>query len=127
MRILVLGGTGFIEKKIAVVLQKTGDRVYSASRATGVDIRKYEDVEKCFSTIRPNAIINCAAHVGSLHHVTKYAADVIDDNIQMALNIYRAAVRICPKTRIVNPLSNCSYPGDSDRSEEHTSELQSHS
>ena len=30
----------------------------------------------------------------------------------MALNLYEAVKTVCPSTEIINPLSNCSYPGD---------------
>ena len=62
--------------------------------------------------LRPDTIINCAAHVGSVHYVTTYAADVIHDNTQMIVNTYRAIQRECPRAKLINPISNCSYPGD---------------
>lgn len=114
MKILVLGGHGFVGKHILNVLNKTEHEVHPISRRDGIDLRDYTKTENCFKEINPDVIINCAAHVGSLHYVTIYAADVFYDNAQIALNIYNVAAKICPDVRIINPLSNCSYPGDSD-------------
>jgi GDP-L-fucose synthase len=112
MKILILGGHGFVGKSLAGELEGTEHEVFPISRRDGVDLKDFEAVRKCFKDIEPDAIINCAAHVGSLHYVTTYAADVVHDNVQMALNIYEAAKDACGSARIVNPLSNCSYPGD---------------
>ena len=49
--------------------------------------------------------------MGSINYVTKLAADVISDNIQMSLNIYKAAQKKLPERKIINLLSNCSHPG----------------
>lgn len=114
MKILVLGGHGFVGKNLVNFLNKTEHEVHPISRRDGFDLRDYTKTEKCFNGINPDAIINCAAHVGSVHYVTTYASDVIFDNVQMALNIYRAAAKVCPDARIINPLSNCSYPGNID-------------
>lgn len=113
-KVLILGGHGFIGKNLATALQKTSYEVIIKSRADGVDLKIFESAKKCLAQLEPDFIFNCAAHTGSLHYVTTYAADVIADNIQMSLNLYKAAVSACPNTTIINPLSNCSYPGDSD-------------
>lgn len=114
MKILVLGGHGFVGKNLVNFLNKTEHEVHPISRRDGFDLRDYTKTEKCFNGINPDAIINCAAHVGSVHYVTTYASDVIFDNVQIALNIYKAAAKVCPDARIINPLSNCSYPGNID-------------
>ena len=114
MKILVLGGHGFIGKHLVKALNKTKHKLYSKSRRDGVDLRDYTETENCFNEINPDVIINCAAHVGSVHYVTTHASDVFHDNAQIALNIYKSAVKICSDARIINLLSNCSYPGNSD-------------
>ncbi len=88
------------------------------SRSNGVDLANYSLTENFFNKNKPDVIINCAAHVGSVNYVTKHSADIIFDNTQIALNIYQAASAVCPNVRIINPLSNCSYPGNSDIQEE---------
>ena len=115
MKILVLGGHGFVGKHIVNVLNKMEHEVHPISWRDGIDLRDYTKTENCFKEINPDVIINCAAHVGSLHYVKTYAADVFYDNAQIvALNVYNVAAKVCPDARIINPLVNCSYPGDSD-------------
>jgi len=114
VRILVLGGHGFVGKNFVAVLKDSEHTVIPLSRRDGLDLRDYVLTKRHFARIQPDAIVNCAAHVGSLHYVTTYAADVLHDNVQMALSLYRATQEVCPSVRIINPLSNCSYPGDAD-------------
>jgi GDP-L-fucose synthase len=112
MKILVLGATGFVGKHLVKALKQTNHEVFTASRSEGVDLKVYEQAEECLEKIKPDVIFNCAAHTGSLHYVTANAADVLHDNLQIALNMYRAVSKACPKATIINPLSNCSYPGE---------------
>jgi GDP-L-fucose synthase len=111
---LILGGHGFVGSSVRSLLEAGGDEVIAISRRDGVDFTDYGATRRAIADAAPDAIINCAAHVGSLHYVTTYAADVIHDNVAMALNLYRAVADVVPAARIVNPLSNCSYPGDAD-------------
>jgi GDP-L-fucose synthase len=114
LKILVLGGHGFVGKNVTLALIKQGYDVITASRVDGIDLTNYEITEKYFDKIHPNIIINCAAHVGSVNYVTANAATVIHDNVQMSLNLYKAVAKICPSAKIINLLSNCSYPGSAD-------------
>ena len=111
-KIVVLGGTGFIGKKMMACLQTVGYNPFNASRASGLDLNDYQITFDYFKKIQPDIIFNCAAHVGSLHYVTTYAATVLHDNMQMALNLYKAVAQTSPNAKIINPLSNCSYPGE---------------
>lgn len=112
MNVLVLGGSGFVGKALVQRLEKTDHHVTSLSRRLGLDLTDLGQIKRALEKQKPDAIVNCAAHVGSLHYVTTNAADVVHDNLQMALNLYEAVKEVCPKSRIINPLSNCSYPGD---------------
>lgn len=111
MRIVVLGSTGFIGENVVKHLQGSGHVVFPYSRKT-VDLLKIEDISVAFKRDRPEAIINCAAHTGSGHYVNTHAAEVFTDNAQMALNLYRAVQKTCPSARVINIISNCSYPGN---------------
>lgn len=110
--VLVLGGTGFLGKHVMRLL-KEDENILAASlsRSEETDIRNAAAFEACLSELKPDVIINCAAHVGSLHYVTSYAADVIRDNTLLLTNIYEGVKNVCPHAPIINPLSNCSYPG----------------
>ncbi len=112
MKVIVLGGYGFVGKNVVEELNKRGDEVFPLSRRNGFDLTKLDIVVDKFKKISPDVIINCAAHVGSLHYVTEKAADVLDDNIRIIINIYKAVKISSPDTIIINPISNCSYPGN---------------
>lgn len=112
MKVVVLGGFGFVGKNVVEELNKRGYKVFPLSRRNGLDLTELEIVVDEFKKISPDVIINCAAHVGSLHYVTEKAADVLDDNIRIIVNIYKAVKISSPDTIIINPISNCSYPGN---------------
>jgi len=111
--ILVLGGTGFLGKHVVdLLVEENNFNVHSISRKEGIDICNFDEFCKKINKIKPYAIINCAAHVGSVQYAIQYAADMLLDNMQIVLNIYKAVNIACPQTKIINPISNCSYPGN---------------
>jgi GDP-L-fucose synthase len=115
MNILILGVTGFVGQNLYNVLSKSNAfNIIKSSKSLGHDLNNYADVEKLLIQSKPDYILNCAAHVGSLNYVTQKAADVILDNSRMILNIYEAASRHCSKAIIINPIANCAYPANSD-------------
>jgi hypothetical protein len=58
--------------------------------------------------------LNCSAHVGSLNYVTEHAAKVLVDNVNLANSMSATVVAKSPDSIIVNPIANCSYPGNLD-------------
>ena len=113
MKVLILGGTGFLGTHVKKLLEQRPDvEVFSASRNEGTDVRNFAQFSEKLKEVSPDGIINCAAHVGGMQYVRKHAADTIYDNVQMVLNIYKAVADVCPATKVINPLSNCSYPGE---------------
>jgi GDP-L-fucose synthase len=111
-RIAVLGGTGFLGKHVMHLARNAGHQVTSISRSKGCDVTELPAFKAALQETRPDIVINCAAHVGSLHYVSRRAADVVHDNMQIILNLYRGVQQVCPRAKIINPISNCSYPGD---------------
>ena len=59
---------------------------------------------------RPDYLVNCAALVGSINYVTDFAADVVDVNMRIVLNTYKAAQQLSDVV-VINPIANCAYPG----------------
>jgi GDP-L-fucose synthase len=110
-KILVLGGFGFLGKNINKVLDTGKYQVFNQSRRSGCDILNIDNLISVISDINPDYIINAAAHVGSINYVTKYAADVCHDNTMMYINIFKAINEVNPNIILINPISNCSYPG----------------
>ena len=107
---LVLGGTGFVGRNVLKVLREGHIECSSASRAEGTDLRDTAATRTLMFQHRPEIIINCAAHVGSLNYVAKQAADVVADNTRMILALYEAVAKECPRAVVVNPIANCGYP-----------------
>ena len=114
MKILILGGDGFVGTNVNNVLVEQGFSCVVASRKTGVDLRNIDQVVELYRKINPSIIVNCAAHVGSLNYVTQHAADVVLDNTKMILAIYEGLAIAKINPLIINPIANCAYPAKAD-------------
>ena len=113
MKILLLGHTGFVGQNVYNELMKNlQNEVVGKSRSNGLDLFNLENVCTVLSEIQPDIIINCAAHVGSLNFVTQIAADILDDNMRMILNLYKAIQQSTPTSVLINPVANCAFPGN---------------
>jgi GDP-L-fucose synthase len=54
-------------------------------------------------------IINCAAYTGGIKFGLEYPADIFTNNMLINVNLFELA-RIKKVERIINPISNCTYP-----------------
>ena len=114
MKILILGSTGFIGSNLKKRLELTKHSVFTCERSSGVDIRKYDDIFNIIKEVKPDIVYNLASHGGSVHYVRNNSADVFQDNVLMAINLYKAISEVDKNIKIIQPFSNCSYPGKSD-------------
>lgn len=110
--ILVLGGSGFLGLNVCKLLEEGGVEYVAASLSTGTDLRIKSDVDKLFSAVKPNTVINCASYVGGLQFGLAHPTELFVNNMLMTLNIYQALGKHSI-SKIVNPVSNCTYPGKS--------------
>jgi len=110
-KILILGGFGFMGQNLGRTLDHSKYIIHNQSRRSGCDARDLETLRDKIASIAPDIIIMAAANVGSMDYVSRYAADVVNDNTLMYVNLYRAVADVNPGIKIINPISNCSYPG----------------
>ncbi len=113
-KVIILGGTGFLGRHVMRLAVEAGYDAVSLSRHEGCDLADLNGFVERLEAEKPDAVINCAAHVGGVHYVTRCAAEVVHDNMEIILNLYRGVREACPGATIVNPISNCSYPGNAD-------------
>jgi len=112
-KILILGGFGFLGKNLNKVFNKSQEYLlFNESRRSGCDVLNYENLHQKIKSINPDIIINSVANVGGVGYVSQKSADVCNDNLLFFINIYKAVKEINPKIIVINPLANCSYPGD---------------
>ncbi len=112
MKVLLLGHRGFVGRTVALELGKSSFAVASASRATGCDLLDAASFAGVMAQEQPDAVVNCAAMVGSLKYVSDHAAEVLQTNLRMLLNLYQVLGEQFPSTILVQPIANCFYPGD---------------
>ncbi len=110
MKILLLGASGFVGRNVSNHLTELAIPFQASSRSSGYDLTQPEQARRLFEQVRPELVVNCAAHVGSLNYVTQRAADVMRDNVRMMINMYEAFVAVNPAGIIINPIANCAYP-----------------
>jgi len=107
--VLVVGGNGFLGKNLVPMLN-IDYKVTSIGKSTGLNLLNIDETLLMFTKINPDVIINLAAHVGGIEYVMRNPSTIIDENSRMYLNLYKAASERCPNAKIINALSNCSYP-----------------
>jgi GDP-L-fucose synthase len=111
MRLLVTGGSGFIGRNLLKQVDSSCE-VFDFSRSKGHDLRNFKESYDTIREFAPDCIINLASNGGSLHYVSSFAANVIHDNVRMYVNLYEVARLLDKIPFIVNPISNCAYPGN---------------
>lgn len=110
--ILVTGCTGFLGKRVCRFLSSKELQFTGTSLSGGLDLRDRAATLEYFRKVRPSQVLNCAAYVGGIQFGYKHPAELFQFNLQMTLNLLEAAYE-SGVTRIVNPISNCAYPGSS--------------
>jgi GDP-L-fucose synthase len=110
-KILVAGGNGFLGKNVSAKLRQKGMKFVSLSLRDGYDFRDLRQTLGLFEREKFDAVINCAAFVGGIQFGYQKPAEIFYNNIMMASSLMEAA-RLTKVSRFINPIANCSYPGN---------------
>lgn len=108
--ILILGSTGFLGTRVRKLLDSKGLEYVGTSLSGGLDLRDRAATLRYFDEIRPEYVLNCATYVGGIQFGLKHPAELFHNNMHITLNLMEAATAAKVK-RVVNPVSNCAYPG----------------
>lgn len=108
--ILVTGATGFLGKRICKQLNLMDKKYKKTSLSLGTDLRDRKQTIELFEKVRPEYVLNCASYVGGIQFGLKHTAEIYTNGLMMQTNIFEACNLLNIK-RIVNPISNCAYPG----------------
>ncbi|MFA5041144.1 MAG: NAD-dependent epimerase/dehydratase family protein [Bdellovibrionales bacterium] len=108
--ILVTGCTGFLGKRVCRLLEKKRLAFTGTSLSRGLDLRERQATIDFFVKTKPEFVLNCAAFVGGIQFGLKHPAELFHNNLHMTLNLLEAA-KASGVRRMVNPISNCAYPG----------------
>ena len=112
-RTAVAGGFGFLGKSIVKQGESRGYKVIPFSRRTGVDIRQFETISKYLNEVRPDIVINSAAHVGGISYNALEPVEIYEDNLMIGFNLLKASHAAGIK-KFVNIMPNCTFPGIAD-------------
>jgi GDP-L-fucose synthase len=115
-KIVLIGGFGFLGKNLQNVLKDY--EVHTISRRNGYDLMEKNKIKDFLVKTNPDYVINCSAYVGSLEYVNAHTADVISYNIMLGINLWDILKDIEYKGIVINPISNCTYPGKADTQKE---------
>lgn len=108
--IVVTGATGFLGKRVCRRLDAANIAYTPTSLSRGLDLRDRAATLEFFALHKPSAVLNCAAYVGGIQFGYKHPAELFHNNLHIALNLLEAA-KESGVGRVVNPISNCAYPG----------------
>lgn len=103
-RILVTGGTGLVGRCFQ------GDK-FIRSNHVGCDLTDPRRVDAMFNSVRPDAVIHCAAKVGGLQANMTQKGDFFYQNIMMNTNVIESARKSGVK-KLISFLSTCVFPND---------------
>lgn len=111
MKIFVPGGNGFLGKRVVKKLTEMGAVFASLSLRDGYDFRDFKQTRSLFEREKFDAVLNCAAYVGGIQFGYEHPAEIYFNNTLMATYLMESA-RLTGVKKFVNPISNCTYPGD---------------
>lgn len=110
-RVLVTGGGGFLGRVLVKRLQELGADVRSPARVE-MNCLSIISTEGAVWRHEPEVVFHLAAKVGGIAANIREPASFFFENVQMALNMFQACVRLDKRPVIVTVGSTCMYPKD---------------
>lgn len=109
--ILVTGATGFLGKRVCRRLDSLQKEYMKTSLSLGTDLRDEKQTFELFDRVRPDYVLHCASYVGGIQFGLKHTGEMYRNGLLMQVNLLEACRKYNVK-RLVNPISNCAYPGE---------------
>jgi GDP-L-fucose synthase len=100
MNIAITGGSGLVGSSFPY-----GNKLNSKN----LNLFNYQSSFNTIKTLKPDAIIHCAAKVGGLYNNMKYPADFFDENILINSNILKISKKL-EIEKFIGFLSTCIFP-----------------
>ena len=107
-RVFVAGHAGMAGSAILRRLQREDCEIFTIDRA-GLDLTEQAATEFWMSRVRPDAVFLAAGRVGGIFANESYPGDFIADNLAIALNVMRAAMK-AGAGKLLFLGSSCVYP-----------------
>ncbi len=108
-RVFVAGHRGMVGSAIVRRLEAAGCEDLLLRTRAELDLTERAQVEAFFAAERPDYVFLAAAKVGGIHANNTYPAEFIQDNLDIAANVIRAA-HATPVRRLLFLGSSCIYP-----------------
>lgn len=109
-KIMVTGGSSMIGRPVVEILRAAG-HIVDAVPHSECDLLSYNQTYNRIVNFGPNYIMHLAGWNGGISWNKQYPAEIYFRTVQMALNVYRAAVESkYGISKILGVLASCSYP-----------------
>lgn len=108
-KVIVTGANGLLGSAICAELEKNSNVEVVGLTRSVCDLRKADQVDALFKTVRPDLIFHCAAKVGGIGANKSYPVEFLTDNILIQNNIFHSAHNVGVK-RLIFFASNAVYP-----------------
>jgi GDP-L-fucose synthase len=114
LKILVFGSSGLVGSSIIrFYSENKTDYTIIESTRKDTDLFSFQETNKLIQSLKPNLIINAAAHVGGIHANNTQRTEFILNNLKINMNILESVINL-PQTKVINLGSSCIYPLESE-------------